>query len=256
MNYFSPNTAAERYSKGRPNFHGNTINYIKDFLKLDNKFNAALDIACGTGLSTQALLNIATHVYGTDSSQAMLDFALQKESINYRLAKAEEQPFEDDFFDIITVCSGVHWFDIDQFLLEANRLLKNKSWLVLYDNFFLGEMEGNIEFKDWYHLIYLKKFPAPVRNDTYNWTNEQLNDINFELIHEERFNNHVRFNQEELVMYFTTQSNIISVVENKTTTYEKAEIWLQAELSTFFPRDNEPAIIYFENWVKYIQKDK
>lgn len=39
MNYFSPNTAAERYAKGRPNFHHHTIRCVKEFLKLENKIN-------------------------------------------------------------------------------------------------------------------------------------------------------------------------------------------------------------------------
>lgn len=60
MNYFNSKTAAERYTKGRPHFHSNTIMHIKDFLHLDKKLNNALDVACGTGLSTKALLEIAT----------------------------------------------------------------------------------------------------------------------------------------------------------------------------------------------------
>ncbi len=64
MNHFNLKTAAERYSKGRPDFHSNTIKHIKDYLHLDKKLHNALDIACGTGLSTKALLEIATNVYG------------------------------------------------------------------------------------------------------------------------------------------------------------------------------------------------
>src|SRR6476661_1539930 len=134
MNYFSPKTAAERYSKGRPDFHSNTIKHIKDYLHLDQKLNNALDVACGTGLSTKALLEIATHVYGTDSSQEMLNLAAQPGGIQYAIAPAEQQPFADNSFDLITVSSGVHWFDIDRFLAEAYRLLKPTAWLVLYEN--------------------------------------------------------------------------------------------------------------------------
>src|SRR5450432_2676543 len=115
MNYFNPKTAAERYSKGRPDFHSNTIKHIKNFLYLDNKADKALDIACGTGLSTKALLEIATDVYGTDASQQMLNFAPLTSKINYSVASAEQQPFADNYFDLITVSSGVHWFDIDKF---------------------------------------------------------------------------------------------------------------------------------------------
>lgn len=254
MNFFSHNTAAERYAKGRPDFHSNTIQHIKVFLKLEKKLNKVLDIACGTGLSTQALLEIATHVYGTDSSKSMLDFALQKEKINFQLAKAEEQPFADSTFDLITVCSGVHWFDIDKFLLEANRLLKSKSWLILYDNFFLGEMKDNENFKNWYGEIYLKKFPAPKRNNTYEWTIENLNSKNFHSVKEENFNNPVVFNRSELILYFTTQSNIISKVEKDEVTYQEAEAWLTSQLNTFFESKEQIKTIHFGNSIKYLQK--
>ena len=142
MNYFNPKTVAERYSKGRPDFHSNTIKHIKDYLHLDKKLSNALDIACGTGLSTKVLLEIATNVYGTDASQEMLNFAVQRGKIHYAIASAEQQPFVDNTIDLITVSSGVHWFDIDKFLAEANRILKSKSWLVLYENYFIAEMPG------------------------------------------------------------------------------------------------------------------
>jgi ubiquinone/menaquinone biosynthesis C-methylase UbiE len=256
MNYFSQHTAAERYAIGRPNFHGNTIHYVKQFLKLEMKLETALDIACGTGLSTQALLDIANRVYGTDSSKSMLDFALQKDKINYQIANAEEQPFAENQFDLITVCSGVHWFDIDQFLLEANRLLKSKSWLILYDNFFLAEMEGNPKFKDWYETVYLKTFPAPLRNDNYNWTKENLEAMHFDFVKDEKFSNAISFTKNELALYFTTQSNVISKVENGEISYEDAESWLNAQLKTFFNNQDEIRIIQFGNWIKYLQKTK
>src|SRR6476660_4267479 len=146
MNYFTPKIAAERYSKGRPDFHSNTIQHIKNFLRLDKKLNNALDVACGTGLSTKALLEIATNVYGTDTSRDMLNFAPLPDKIHYSIAAAELQPFGGNSFDLITVSSGVHWFDIDKFLMEASRLLKSKSWLVLYENHFISEMVGNDNF--------------------------------------------------------------------------------------------------------------
>jgi ubiquinone/menaquinone biosynthesis C-methylase UbiE len=135
-NHFTTLSAAVRYAIGRPYFHENTIERIQAFLKLDTKLNVALDVACGTGLSTKALLKIADHVYGTDSSQEMLHLAALSDKIHYTLATAENQPFNNATFDLITVSSGVHWFSIDAFLTEANRLLKPAGWLVLYENLF------------------------------------------------------------------------------------------------------------------------
>jgi ubiquinone/menaquinone biosynthesis C-methylase UbiE len=254
MNYFNPKTAAERYSKGRPDFHNNTIKHVKDFLQIDNKLDKALDIACGTGLSTKALFEIATDIYGTDTSQQMLNLALEADKINYSVASAEQQPFSDNYFDLITVCSGVHWFDIDKFLQETNRILKRKSWLVLYENYFISEMVDNENFKEWFPNVYLKKYPSPTRNDKYNWTNENLIPKKFNLVTEEKFKNPVMFNKKQLSLYFTTQSNIIAAVEKGETTYEEVENWLDKELSAFFDNDITTQIINYGNWIKYIQR--
>lgn len=254
MNYFDPKTAAERYSKGRPDFHSNTIRHIRNYLHLDKKLNDALDIACGTGLSTQALLEIATDVYGTDISPEMLKLALQPGKINYAVAPAEQQPFADNSFDLITVSSGVHWFDIDKFQVEANRLLKSRSWLVLYENHFISEMVDNDHFADWFPNVYLKKFPSPPRNNAYAWTNENLNPRNFNFIAEERFKNAVMLTKKQLALYFTTQSNIIAAVENNQTTYGQAENWLSQELASFFDDDDTIRTINYGNWIKYIQR--
>jgi ubiquinone/menaquinone biosynthesis C-methylase UbiE len=254
MNHFTPKSAAERYAKGRPYFHPNTIQHIKEFLRLNGKVDRALDIACGTGLSTKALLEIATSVYGTDASPEMLHLAPLAEKIHYSVALAEQQPFGDSYFNMITVGSGVHWFDIDRFLQEAYRLLKSKSWLVLYENHFISEMMGNESFKDWFPTVYLKKYPSPPRNDKYEWTNENLVKKNFNLVAEEKFKNPIVFNKHQLISYFTTQSNIISAVEKGATTYEAAGQWLSDELSVFFGNDETEQTINYGNWIKYIQR--
>ncbi len=254
MNYFNPKTAAERYSKGRPDFHSNSIKHIRDYLHLDKKLKNALDIACGTGLSTQALLEIATHVYGTDVSQEMLNLALQPDKIHYSIASAEQQPFTDNNFELITVSSGVHWFDIDKFLMEANRLLKSKSWLVLYENHFISEMVGNDNFTNWFSNVYLKKYPSPPRNNAYPWANENLISKNFNFVTEEKFKNSITFNKKQLALYFTTQSNIIASVEKNQTTYEQVENWLDQELASFFDNDDTTQTINYGNWIKFIQR--
>jgi ubiquinone/menaquinone biosynthesis C-methylase UbiE len=254
MNYFHPKTAAERYSKGRPDFHSNTIKHIKHYLQLNKNLDSALDVACGTGLSTKALLEIATNVYGTDISAAMLKLAPHRDKINYSMAPAEQQPFADNSFDLITVSSGVHWFDIDKFLIEANRLLKSKSWLVLYENHFIAEMVGEDRFPGWFSSVYLKHFPSPPRNNAYAWTNQNLGPKNLFLVGEEKFKNAVTLTKEQLALYFTTQSNIIAAVEKNQMTYQEIESWLSNELSSFFDNNDTTRTINYGNWIKYIQK--
>lgn len=254
MNYFNPTAAVARYVKGRPYFHGNTIKHIKAFLNLKEKVHTALDVACGTGLSTKALLEIAENVWGTDASEEMLKLATCSDKILYSIAEAEHLPFHADQFDLITVSSGVHWFDIDLFLREANRILKSRAWLILYENYFIAEMLGYEQFTTWFREDYLKQYPSPPRNNDYPWTDENLNPKNLNFITEERFKNDVVYNKQQLIAYFTTQSNIIAAVENDQTTYEQVEKWLSAELASFFENEKATRTISYGNWIKFIQR--
>ncbi len=254
MNYFDPISAATRYAKGRPDFHSNTIGRIQDYLFHGKRVGRALDIACGTGLSTKALLDIADEVYGTDISESMLALAHAPDKIRYSMAAAEQQPFDDHFFELITVSSGVHWFDIDRFLAESCRLLKSRGWLTIYENHFIAEMEGQENFTNWFPDVYLKQFPSPPRNNSYDWSDDNLRQMGLQLIHEDRFKNQVEMCKEELILYFTTQSNIIAAVEDGRVTYEEAEAWLRDELSFFFDKESDRRQINFGNWIRYIQR--
>lgn len=253
MNYFSPKNTAERYAKGRPFFHRNTVKHIREYIQIANKFENALDVACGTGLSTNALLDIAENVFGTDISDEMLKLVLNPKEIKYSKAFAENLLFENDYFDIITVSSGVHWFDIDKFLREASRILRTKSWLALYENYFISEMLEVDEFDNWFPDVYLKKYPSPKRNGNYDWTDENLKDKGFKFIKEETFKNPIEFTKEQLILYFTTQSNITATVENDVSSYEEVENWLDNELRPFFGNEQKRTINY-GNWIKYLQK--
>lgn len=254
MNYFSPHSAAERYAKGRPDFHANTIQHIRVYLQLNEPVAKALDIACGTGLSTKALLEIAKKVNGTDISEEMLKRAPMPETIQYQLALAEKQPFADHSFELITVSSGVHWFNIEAFLRETHRLLKKEGWLILYENHFIAEMDGQAAFTSWFREVYLKTFPSPPRNNSFDWSDANLGQYHFRMVKEEVFTNPVQMTREQLILYFTTQSNIIAAVESGKTSYEAVEQLLSEELSPFFPNPTEPQTIHYGNWIKYIQR--
>ena len=252
MNYFDKKNVAVRYEKGRPFFHINTIEKIKTHLGLTKKIDKAIDIACGTGLSTRVLLELAEQVYGTDISIEMLNCAYRHDKIKYRLATAERQPFHDNYFDLATVSSGVHWFDIDKFLVETNRILKSKKWLILYENHFISEMQDVAEFSNWFPEVYCKKFPSPPRKNNYSWTSENLKSKNFSFNKEDKFKNLVEFTIDDLILYFTTQSNITAHIECNITTYNEVEDWLNKELKPFFTKERRK--IYYGNWIKYLQK--
>ena len=254
MNFFSSRPVAERYVIGRPDFHAATIRRVREFLHIDGMLATALDVACGTGLSTRALLTIASDVYGTDSSEEMLKLAAEPSQIHYSVAPAERQPFGDGEFDLITVCSAIHWFDIDAFLNEAHRLLKQNGWLVIYENFFPGEMEGCPDFTGWVGNVYLSCFPSPPRNKYYDWSVQNLQSKNFTIQTPDGFKNPICFTKSQLIAYFITQSNVIAAVERGSCAYEEIALWLDGQLDSYFENDLITRVLYYGNWIKYLRK--
>ena len=71
----------------------------------------ALDIGCGTGLSSRAVRERADQVIALDSSLAMLCAAESVAGVSYLAAGAEQIPLHDATVDLATVGAAFHWFD-------------------------------------------------------------------------------------------------------------------------------------------------
>jgi len=254
MNYFDFQESARRYHLGRPYYQEITIQHIQDFLLIKKKLGRVLDTGSGTGLSSKALLKLSDEVYSSDISPWMQSYAPEKKKIHYSINPAESQPYPDGYFDLITVGSAVHWFNIDAFLQEAHRLLKKDGFLILYENNFPGEMETNEDFHTWYQESYLKQYPPPPRNKDYPWNTENLKNKGFHWKGQEEFPNTISFSLEQLVLYLTTHSNIINLVENQLKDYESIEWELNQSIQPYFldPQNSEAFI--FRNKIRYIQK--
>ena len=99
------------------------IKKIGGFLKLHEPVSWALHVTCGTGQSTLALKAVASQVVGTDTSREMLDRAPREAGLQYMEASAEDLPFADGSFRLVTVALALRWFERSRFLTEASRVL-------------------------------------------------------------------------------------------------------------------------------------
>ncbi|CAF1035084.1 unnamed protein product [Rotaria sordida] len=106
-------------------FYFNTTNI--DFNNDDNdkKIPLALDVACGSGQATVDLSYYCHRVIAIDCSENQLKNATLKENIEYHCSNAENLTFlSPNSIDLITVATALHWFDIETFFQQVDRVLK------------------------------------------------------------------------------------------------------------------------------------
>lgn len=251
MNFFAHQTAAERYARWRPYFHPLVIEQIKTYLQSTEPVAQAVDVGCGTGQSTLALKAIAQAIIGVDLSPAMLAVAPQDPALRYIEAPAEAIPLPAGQTDLLTTSLAFHWFDQARFLAEAHRLLKAQGWLVIYNNGFAGQMQGNPAFAQWSRQTYLARYPSPPRQQQ-ALTVEEAHVAGFHFAHQTRYENEVEFTAEELAAYFTTQSNVIAAVEQGKENLADVYAWLVTELTPLF--HSAKATFIFGGYIWYLQK--
>jgi SAM-dependent methyltransferase len=223
---------AKGYADSRPYFHPLVIGRIKSYLDLSKKLNIALDVGCGAGLSTIALLEIAERVIGVDPSEPMISSAIMKEGIEYFNYPAEHLPFNQKF-DLITLSGSINWIDRDKFFSEAKRIISNECFVIIYDNNFLGIIEEDDRFKQWYQHEYLAKFPKPYRDES-PFTQKEAAKHEFEFVKSENYSNNVNFKLSDFINYLFTQSNITSILDRKPDQAENINKWLTSSLGSLF----------------------
>lgn len=243
MNFFAPKTAAERYARGRPFFHPVVLARVKELLSLTKPLPRALDVCCGTGLSTVALKGLAESVVGVDVSLEMLAHAPRDRGARFSLSAAERLPFDDGAFDLLTVCQGFHWLEREKFFREARRVLRAGGWLVVYDNYFSGGMAGREEFDSWFREKYLTRFPPPPRNWA-SFTADESESLGFHLHAETHLANEISFSRESLVAFIASQSNVIAAVEGKGEPLEEVNAWLAGGMWPFFGEEREMVFLF------------
>ncbi len=211
MNYFAHATAAERYAMARPYFHPKTVQLLLEFTK-QTHFAKVLDVACGTGMGTKALLEVADKVIGIDAAPEMLEWARKTvPQAEFMPSQAEVLDFADSSFDLLSTFLAFHWFDGQRFLKEAARVLQAKGYLVIVQHYFLSTLEEHPSFKSVMNEFYTA-YPQPPRNPLRLEPTQAVNH-DFVLLGQSTWTETFSMSALEVAQYISTQSNIIAQVE-------------------------------------------
>jgi len=112
---------SDLYAAARPSYP----EALFDFLRVQcEDLENCWDCATGSGQAAISLADIFEHVEATDVSAEQIDFATAHPHVTYSVQPAEHTNFADHGFDLITVAQALHWFDLESFWLEVDRVLK------------------------------------------------------------------------------------------------------------------------------------
>jgi SAM-dependent methyltransferase len=120
---------SSNYAKFRPHYPEELFRYLATIAP-----QRALAWDCGTG-NGQAAVKLVSHfqsVIATDPSEKQIQSAEKNPRVTYKVARAEQAPFQDKTVDLITVAQAFHWFDHELFFEEVKRVLKPCGILAIW----------------------------------------------------------------------------------------------------------------------------
>lgn len=118
------------YEEYRPRYPAQAI----DWLYAQRAFRPGeilLDVACGTGILTRALLRPGLRVVGLEPNA---DMRAHAHGIEVLEGVAERLPFADRELAAITCGQALHWLDRPAFFAECLRALQPDGFLAVLDN--------------------------------------------------------------------------------------------------------------------------
>jgi ubiquinone/menaquinone biosynthesis C-methylase UbiE len=119
---------------------GNDLNRLVELAECGPDVEA-LDVATGAGHTARMIAPLVSHVVVSDLTPQMLDTARGEmqaagvHNVSFRLADAEELPFNSGVFDLVTCRIAPHHFSsCTRFIEEVSRVLREGGLFMLIDS--------------------------------------------------------------------------------------------------------------------------
>ena len=248
---FQHDRVAAGYASVRPYLHPEVLACARELVGPASRFWRALDVGCGTGLSSVALRELADEVVGIDASLEMLRHARLVSGVCFVAADAEAPPFGDGRFDLILACGSMDWIDRPRFLPRAADLLATGGWLVSLDFGDAGRSPEMPELSRWHDEVFRQRFPRPPAADPVITSAEALA-YGFEVPAFAGFASSWAFTAREYAAFLMTESNVVAVIEYGDRTADEVRASLEAYLVPIF--GGQPHRVAFEGYIQALRR--
>jgi SAM-dependent methyltransferase len=248
---FQHDRVAAGYASARPYLHPEILAIARDAIQPGSRFRRALDVGCGTGLSSVALLDLAREVVGLDAAVDMLRHARRGDGIRYVASRAEAPPFRPGTFDLVVACGSIDWVDRSRFLPRAAELLESGGWLVPLDFGDTGRSPEVPDLARWYDEVFQRRYPRPRSSDPMV-TEEEAARHGFGSPFYRDFGSVVPFTARQYAAFLMTESNVIAAVEYGHEAESRVRAWLESELLPLFGGASRP--VAFGGYIQALRR--
>jgi SAM-dependent methyltransferase len=178
-------------------------------------FQRALDVGCGAGVSTKALIGFAGNCIGLEPSEGMLQWASKiAPSATFVVGSAEAIPLCSRAVDLITAAGSLNYADLDLFFPEAARVLTPQGTLLVYDFSAGRSFRHATSLDDWFSSFH-QRYPPPA-NEARELSPAILADLSsgFHLDAHRQFEIGITLAPEFYLDYVMTETNVAAAVRN------------------------------------------
>ncbi|MDA0667204.1 MAG: methyltransferase domain-containing protein [Planctomycetota bacterium] len=222
---------AAGYAHARPPLHPLIVERLNR--RVRRRFDRALDLGCGSGLSTAPLPNVARDVVGMEPERAMLrvagGIAAEAELVGGR---TEALPFASDTFDLLAAAGSLNQVDLSAFGREATRVLQPGGLVWIYDFGPGREFRDSDRLSSWW-AEFERRFPFPPwRELTPKTIASEAAGI--QLDQEEAFTIPLELEWEFYVDYAMTEINVTAAIGRGDVVFDEARAWCVQSLERAF----------------------
>jgi SAM-dependent methyltransferase len=248
---FQHDRVAGGYASARPYLHPEVFALVREIVLPAARFPRALDVGCGTGLSSVALCDMAAEVVGSDASLEMLRHASRADRVRYVACGAEALPFRDGTFDLIVACGSMDWVDRPRFMPRAAELIRSGGWLVSLDFGDTGRSPKVPGLARWYDGVFQRAYPRPPASDPMI-TADEAERHGFGAPAHRDFASAAAFTARQYAEFLMTESNVIAAIEYGDAAEDGVRAWLESELRPLFGDESRP--VAFEGYIQALRR--
>jgi SAM-dependent methyltransferase len=204
----------EGYTRARPPVHPYVVERIRERLALTVPVARALDVGCGTGLSTSPLRGIADSCLGIDPIEAMVNGSPARAAgVRFAAARAEAIPVRSATIDIVTAAGSLNYADLGQFFPEAARVLRPGGALVVYDFSPGRRFRESPALNEWFAEFLIRYPKADGVATSLNPDALAGAAAGFHLVGSEQFEVALRLEPQPYCEYVLTETNVAHAIE-------------------------------------------